>query len=219
MIFNFIDAQTFALLSTWTANFFFLIALFPQLYLNYRLKTTSGLSDLMLLGYFNGYIADSFYVLCLNLPLANKILVPAGLFTIILIICQRFYYGKDYKKDRILLFIYLVNATIVALLIPIAVQHRLLIGNVSGWIMMILWAIYQIPQIIKLLFERSTFGFSFWLTTLVGIGDIIEFIYGIILNLPAQTIINDVRGILIYLVFCVQFALLSHKRPKHNCNL
>ena len=49
-------------LSVWGALSFYFIALVPQIILNYRLKSADGLSDLYLWAFFNGYVAEVFYV-------------------------------------------------------------------------------------------------------------------------------------------------------------
>ena len=39
----------------WIVNICYVGALIPQIFLNYKVKSTRGLSDLYLLGYLNGY--------------------------------------------------------------------------------------------------------------------------------------------------------------------
>jgi len=86
-------------------------------------------------------------------------------------------------------------------------KHPWLVGNIAGWVGISIWAIYQIPQVIKIYSQRSVFGFSFLLASMVGFGDSLELLVSLFLGLPFQSVLNNIRGILIYLIFCVQFWL------------
>lgn len=196
---------------TWVINIFFWAGLLPQVILNFKLRTTRGLSDLMLFGYFNGYITYCYYVFCFNLPLAYKIMVPLSFATMLIMLVQRFVYEQAYKRERKLLALYLLNALAAVLLIPHAFTHTNLVGNVTGWIEITIWSMYQIPQIFKVHVNKSVFGFSFLLVTLIGLGDLIELIVAIALQFPVQTIVNGFRGVFIYLIFCLQFWLYSQE--------
>jgi hypothetical protein len=70
---------------------------------------------------------------------------------------------------------------------------------------MLIWAIYQIPQIFKNYQNRSVSGLSFWLVSIIGFGNFTEFAVALFLGLPPQTYLNNLNGILIYLSFLYQF--------------
>lgn len=195
----------------WAVNILFWGGLVPQVILNYRLKTARGLSDVMLWGYFNGYIAYVYYAFCCNLPLAYRVVVPLCFVTMLLMVVQRFVYDGAYQKDKKLLVFYILNAVAAILILPQAFKQAWFIGSIAGWIEITIWALYQIPQVFKIHVNKSVVGFSFALVTLVGIGDIIELIVAITLRMPLQTIVNDLRGIVIYLIFCVQFWLYNQR--------
>ena len=202
--------------STWFINILFWIGFIPQIRLNYRLKTAKGMSDLMLLGYFYGFVTYSYYVLCLDIPIAYKIFGPLSLLTVFVIIIQRFIYDDGLKKDRALLSLYLLSTVVSILLIPYALTHKIFMGNVTGWISAIIWLIYPIPQFIKIVREKSVMGFSFSLVTLVGLGDGFQGVIGILFNLPAQTTFNGVRGFCLYSVYCLMFWLYSQKEKQED---
>jgi len=165
----------------------------------------------MLFGYFNGYIAYTYYVFCLNFPLAYKVMVPLACAMMLTMVVQRFVYEQGYKKDKKLLALYLLNGLGAILIIPQAITHACFVGNVTGWIEITIWALYQIPQVFKIYRRQSVFGFSFLLVTLIGLGDFIELIIAISLGFPVQTVINGIRGVLLYLIFCGQFLLYKQK--------
>jgi hypothetical protein len=89
--------------------------------------------------------------------------------------------------------------------IPATVKNHFLVGHIAGWAMAILWAVYQLPQIIKNYKRQSVRGLSFAWLSILGIGDFTEFMVALYLGLPPQTYINNFRGILVYLIFCYQF--------------
>ena len=208
---NMLTREFIAHLVIWASHILFWVAMLPQVRLNYKLKSTGGLSDLMLIGYFNAYIAYMIYTFCLGLPLAYKVMVTLCWLTVIVMVFQRFYYGKRCKADKSLLRVYGANVLGACTFIPVAIKYPLTVGHAAGWVMVAIWAVYQIPQILKIYRSKSVWGYSFWLPSLIGIGDLIEGIAAIVLGLPLQTIMSDFRGFAVYLIFCVQFWLYSQE--------
>ncbi len=107
--------------------------------------------------------------------------------------------------------LYIFNGLIAMLILPYAFRHPWFVGNLAGCVGIMIWAIYQIPQVFKIHLNKSVVGFSFLLVSMVGFGDTLELLVAISLGMPWQTIINDMRGILIYSIFCVQFWLYRTK--------
>ena len=208
----FINTILLANIFTWIAHTLFFLGLLPQIVLNYRLKSTKGLSDLLLIGYFNGYVSYLYYTFCLDLPLAYKVILPMATIAMMIMIFQRFLYlDKLTKKDKSLLAFYLFNFLFVISLIPLATKYPIYVGHFFGWLMMFIWATYQIPQVFKVFIDKSVVGFSFALVSSIGFGDLVELIAAITLKLPMPTLLNDFRGVFIYLVFCVQFWMYKNK--------
>lgn len=197
----------------WIANFLFFIAIIPQIVLNHKMKSTSGLSDLLLIGYLNGYITTLYYCFCLDLPMAYKILVPIAAIALIIMIIQRFYYADFQKKDTLLLGIYFLNLGLAIGILPYTLKNPIFIGNIAGYFMALIWATYQLPQVVKIFLEKSVLGVSFSLIALVTLGNFLELIAAIYLNLPVQTILNDLRAILIFIIFVIQFKIYPKNKP------
>ena len=190
----------------WIAHSLFCAALLPQIWLNYKLKSTKGLSDLLLIGYLNGYISYLYYSYLLDFPLAYKVMVPFAMFLTLIIAFQRFLYASyAEKKDSYLLAFYILNIAIAIAIVPLVLRYQVVFGYFFGWSMMLIWATYQIPQVWKVFVDKSVYGFSFALVSLIAFGDLIEFIVALILGLPVPTLLNDFRGILIYIIFLFQF--------------
>ncbi len=190
----------------WIAHSLFCAALLPQIRLNYKLKSTKGLSDLLLIGYLNGYISYLYYSYLLDFPFAYKVMVPFAMFLTLIIAFQRFLYASyTVKKDKYLLAFYILNISVAIAIIPLVLQYQVEFGYFFGWAMMFIWATYQIPQVWKVFVDKSVYGFSFSLVSLVAFGDLIELIVALILGFPVPTLLNDFRGILIYIIFLFQF--------------
>ncbi len=190
----------------WGAHFFYLVSFLPQILLNYRLKSLRGLSDLYLFAFFNGYVAEVFYVYCLGLPFAYRVMIPVCMLAMGVVIYQRFHYGTNTEFKRLFL-IYGANLLCMFLLFPVAIKYSYYIGNFFGWMATLIWCTYQFPQVVKIFSTKSVHGFSFGLATMIGLAAALELSIGVTLGLPYQTIINSTRGVLIYLVFCLQFWL------------
>lgn len=195
--------MNFYLIFPWIAQIIFFLGILPQIGLNFKLKSTKGLSDFLLIGYFNAYIFYLFYVFCLNLPIAYKVMIPLSFVAVLILIFQRFYYSEN--QDLYLRIVYLFNFIVALFFIPIAIKNYFILGHIAGWLMMTTWAIYQIPQVVKNYKSRSVKGLSFAWLSIIAFGDFIEFVVAILLGLPPQTYWNNFRGIFIYLIFLYQF--------------
>ncbi len=194
----------------WIANTLYFASILPQIWLNYKLKSTAGLSDLMIIGYIAGYSASFFYVFLLGLPLAYKILVPISFAVASILMFQRFHYAKSPFQTRLLVGYFSV-AIVVMLLIPLAYYYPKIVGHASGWFCAIIWTVYQIPQIAKIWMTGSVLGFSFGLPSIIVIGNIVELAGAVIGGFPFQTVLIDLRGLLVYVIFCFQFWYFSSK--------
>ena len=187
----------------WIAQIVFFFGLIPQIRLNFKLKSTEGLSDFLLIGYFNAYSFYLFYIFCLDLPDAHKIMIPASFCVALILIFQRFYYSKD-NNFKLKLF-YCLNFLVLLSFIPLAIEKPNFVGHIAGWLMMFGWAVYQIPQVIKNYSEKSVQGLSFAWLSIIAVGDFTEFSVALFLGLPSQTYLSNFRGLFIYTIFCIQF--------------
>lgn len=194
----------------WIVNAAYFFAILPQIILNYKMKTTRGLSDLYVLGYFNGYVANLLYVYCLDFPIAYRIVGPFSLIAVIFIIFQRFFY-KDLKVKSKKFRLYFSDFLLVVLFIPFVIKDPRFAGHVAGWASVIIWCTYQIPQIITIYKRKSVENFSFILVTAIGIGNLLEFLMASFLNYPLQSILIAIRGMIVYVIFCFQFWFYSTK--------
>ncbi len=190
----------------WLIQIIYAANFIPQIWLNYRLKSLRGLSDLYLMAFLCAYIGELFYFYCLDFPTAYKAMIFVFLAEILFMTYQRFLYGGTTPK-KYLAFGYGIIALITAIIFPYAFTHPQIVGHSAGWFMVSIWSVYQIPQIIKNHARKSVKGFSFISATLIAMGALLELSLAFITHLPIQTIFKTSRSILVYLIFCFQFWL------------
>ncbi|MBD3231959.1 hypothetical protein GF322_04870 [Candidatus Dependentiae bacterium] len=188
----------------WITKVLFFGALLPQIFLNYKIKSANGLSDLYLIGYFSAYFLNVFYVFGLNFPFAYKIFAPLCLFAVIFIILQKVLYSNLLINIKVLK-LYITDLLILLIFVPFIFFFPIKIGHLAGWVLILIWSLYQFPQIYKIYKNKSVQGFSFFLVTLIGLGNLFEFIVAILFDLPLQTFFISVRGIIIYIIYCLEF--------------
>jgi hypothetical protein len=190
----------------WLLNIAYCLSLLPQIILNYRLKTTKGLSDLYILGYFCGYFLNIFYVYTLPFPLPYHALAPITFAVVSFMLFQRFLYKDAYNK-----IYYAAAFFLLIFYMLIFIINPLVAGHLAGWLLVLIWSLYQLPQAIAIYSKKSVVGFSFLLVTLIGMGNIVEFTMCILLKLPVQQFLIALRGIIFYTIFCLQFWLYGKK--------
>lgn len=183
---------------------------------NYRLKTARGLSDALVIGFLNAFIAMLFYFFCLGLPISYRISVIINTILVSIIIGQRFWYDTfSYKK--LLGFFYLGNLLTTIAVIPAAFMWPHQVGNTAGWIGLILVIANRIPQIIKIEREKSVYGFSYQFAALLGIAAVMEITIVLRYQLPVQTLLTSSWALLSFFIFSWQFYKFSWKKPTLPC--
>ena len=188
----------------WIVHIISVVSILSQVFLNYKVKSTTGLSNTYISIYLSGYIVHLFYVFCLDLPTAYKVMAPL-LFSLVFIIAfQRFFYNK-HKVARCSIRLYCVNFFIIFFLIVLAINFPNKIGHLAGWISVAIWTIYQLPQVFKIYSKKSIVGFSFAFVFLSGFQNLLELIAGLSLGIPLQSVFSALRGLIFFVIFCFQF--------------
>lgn len=198
----------------WSALACYSSSFIPQLVTNFKHRSTAGLSDLFLLLYSIAYLSMQYYVFCLDLPLAYKVMVPFEASLNVLLVSQRFYYHRFAWNNFFSLGI-VISCVVSLLALPWAIYNPLQAGQFFGWVATIVFSVNQLPQIVKLYRSKTTHGFSFWFVSFIALAMALELVGGLAKELPLQTIVMAVRGIVVYCVFCVQFWL--YRKKDQNC--
>lgn len=190
----------------WVAMALYTLSFLPQIIENYKVKSGTGLSDYFLLAYLNTYITLIYYVFCLNLPIAYKIVCPAQGIATLILISQRLYYNHS-PESKFYGLIYISNLVGSLIFIPIAIIDPTHTGHVFGWISFILILLNQMPQVFRVISTKSVAGFSYMFILIMAFAAGIETYTSLALNLPMQTILSAARGLVYFVIFSVLFLM------------
>jgi len=138
--------------------------------------------------------------------LAYQIFCPLQAAAVVVIIFQRLYYDQSSRTKKYWL-LYGSNMTGAMMLIPLDLQCPSEFGRAAGWAMFLLALINQLPQVVKIFKEKSVAGFSFGFVVLTTLASATEFVTATFIGLPLQTIMSSLRGVIIGLLWMVQFWL------------
>lgn len=198
--------EFFANVFIWISNLIFFFSLIPQIFLNKKLCSTFGLSDLFLLGYMNSVIANLGYTFCTDLPLVYKIMNPLYAFAVFTLIFQRFKYFCV-QRDRKTLILFCVNLVLILIVSILIFFKKISVTWFLGWIPILISLWKKIPQIFKIQRTKSVYGFSLGFILLSLFACFFEILGVIFLKLPVQVLFQDLKGISVYMIFLVQFIL------------
>lgn len=183
-------------------------SIIPLIQENYRLKTARGLSDGLVMGFFNAFIAMLFYFCCLGLPVSYRISVTIQAIFVGIIIGQRFWYDS-FSHKKLLGGFYIANFVTAIAIIPMAFTWPHQVGNIAGWAGLVLVIANRIPQIIKIEREKSVYGFSYQFALLLGIAAVMEIAIVLWYHLPVQTLLTGSWALLSFFIFTWQFYRFS----------
>lgn len=186
-------------------------ALVPLILENKRLKTARGLSDALLWSFFNALLALTFYFFSLEMPFCYRLSVVVQVALLGVLILQRFWYDSFFYK-KLLAWIYLANLLGAALCIPVAIAWPNEVGNIAGWIGVVLIVANRIPQILKVQREQSVFGFSYGFAFLLGMAGLMEMTIVLVYGLPLQTLMTAAWSVVSFLIFTAQFYAFSWRQ-------
>lgn len=185
------------------------ISALPQIIKNYKLKSTQGLSPLMLLLLYSGILSTLFYMFLLDLPLSYKTAISLQFcFATILIYQELLYTESEEKRNRILLWHSLITIGICGLLLLNPVQYETA-GIWLGWFAFGTLSLCQLPQMYKVWKQKSTRGFSLLYVTILASGALSDLLISIVLGIPLPSLLNTGRALFYYLIYFYQFFLYS----------
>ena len=194
----------------WIVHIISVAGILPQIFLNYKVKSTTGLSNTYITLYLSGYFIHLLYVFCLDLPIAYKIMAPLSSFLVAIIVFQCFLY-KKHKTVRRPIRLYCVIFFIIFLLIALAIFFPNKIGHLAGWISIVIWTIYQLPQVFKIYSKKSIAGFSFAAVSMTGFQNLLALMATLFLGVPLQSVFSALRGLIFFSIFCFQFWIYRKK--------
>lgn len=177
----------------------------PQLYKNYVMKSTQGLSLITLQMFYFGVLASFCYIYLLDLPLAYKVIIPIQSLLVLLYGIQAYRYESlEGIKKRIITSYFFITLLVLGCWI-IGSYYPLIMGKTLAWIVTFIFTIYQIPQIIKIYKQQHVRGFSPYWSIIDGVSALFELGLGIFLNTPLPLRIHLLRKILFDFILISQF--------------
>lgn len=197
---------------TWCVNILYISALIPQIVLNYRRRSTQGVSDGMLLLYFSAYCAKMIYSYNCQLPLAYRVQSPISTFLVFLLLIQRW----NYKSENHSFFVNKVQGLFLffAVCWSASFFYPYRVGYFCGWITAICFALYQLPQLIRVYRTQSSQGISRLFVGILLLATSLEFFSSLLLKLPLPSCLNGLRGIITYTLLLTSCTYYSKKPAK-----
>lgn len=205
----------------YVAGFFLTASSLAQAYLNYRLKSTQGLSAWMM--YFSTITATIYTLFVYHFPhpYSHRIASFMTQAAAYVLVFQQFYYADPYFKVRWWRTVYLFTGLgIAGIYLPFWWYDVLpLLGHMWGWLVFVLAALVQLPQLYYNWERKTMHGFSLGFVILQLIGIFITLGACVVFNLPQQTWWNTLRGLVYYCIYIVQFIMYgrhpqSKKKPE-----
>ena len=165
----------------------------------------------MLLGYLNAYLFMLYYIFCMRLPFAYRLMVPIHAFACLILVLQRLYYDKTPQAKRFWM-LYALNIAFFLVFLPVAFKDPLWLGGIFGWCTFGLSVVNLLPQIFKIYREKSVSGFSLGFILFTGFAAALEATGGFLANLPMQTSVNAVRGLILALILGLQYWIYRNNK-------
>lgn len=204
-----LEAGALADMLTWAAVGTYFLALIPQIWTNYRLKSTEGLSDVFIMCYFITYIFNIYYYFCLDFSLPYKIIEPISFGLVLTLIYQRLYYAPATHRKP--LYFPLALCLVVSVFFLAWSQTDLVTaGHCAGWLTFVFDTITPLPQLLQINRTKSVEGLSFIFTTCIAFANTAELVACVIRDLPPQTFFMGIKSIIFYIIFVFQFMLYKN---------
>lgn len=193
----------------WIPALVYFSAPWMQALKNFFRGSAGAVSHRMLFVAAIGSVSKLLYNFFLWLPFAYRCVRPFTLAALLVLVVQSYWYAETPQLKRRIAFAYTALASVTAGLILWGIWMPGFIGHGAGWVSCAALSVYQAPQVWKNYTRKSVEGLSFAYLTLLCVGATLEIVVALIMGLPIQSVLNGLRGIAYYTVFCYQFVYYS----------
>jgi uncharacterized protein with PQ loop repeat len=138
-------------------------------------------------------------------------MVPIETSLMMLVLWQRFYYD-GFKISPLFSYSIIASFMFAAGMLVLNVWYPGYVITFIGWAAFVVFSCNPIPQLIKIIREKATYGFSFGFASFTALAQVIELVCGIIEKVPVPTLVTAARGVIVYLWYCYLFYRYSAKR-------
>ncbi len=197
----------------WVPMVLFCAAPLAQVYLNWLKRSTKSISQWTVFLGLSGLLCSLLYDYFMWLPFAYRMMHPLILLAWTTLALQEFWYSGRVFVRSSLMYAYAFLFVCISGALFWGQYYPLEVGVATGWLFTVLYAIFQVPQIIKNQQSRSVEGLSFWYVSMMGCASLADLGIAYWRLLPLPSVLNAVRGLLVYTIFVYQFASFSiHKK-------
>lgn len=193
----------------WVPALVYFSAPWMQALKNFFRGTSRAISHRMLFIAAIGSITKLLYNYFLWLPFAYRFMRPLTMIALAVLIVQSFRSAETPQLKHRIVLAYTALASVTAGLILWGIWTPSFVGHGAGWVSCVAFSVHQLPQMWKNYTRKSVEGLSFAYLTLLCVGAILEIVVALIMGLPIQSVLNGLRGVVYYSIFCYQFVHYS----------
>jgi uncharacterized protein with PQ loop repeat len=189
------------------STFIYIIWLLPQLKLNFKRKSTKGLSFWMHSLLFLGYSADLAYGFGLSMEWQYRMVTIVGLLSLSIQHWQFGYYelGKSLDKFQYYVASIALFSFLVFSIHTLGFTRNLReFYNFFGMVSNVAFLIYLVPQIVTNYLNQSTEGLSLWFVIFTGFLDVCDLISACTLQWSWPSLLGPSVGFLFQAVLLFQ---------------
>ena len=189
----------------WLPMALFCAAPLAQAYLNWSKQSTKSISQWTVFLGLSGLLCSLLYDYFMWLPLAYRFMHPLILIAWTTLALQEYWYsGRSFVRSS-LMYAYGFLFIAVSFALFWGQYYPLEVGCVMGWFFTVLYAVFQVPQIIKNQKMQSVEGLSVWYVSMMGCASFADLGMAYWRLLPFPSVLNAIRGVLVYAIFLYQF--------------
>lgn len=189
-----------------------LYAFWCQVETNHRLRTSVGLSAIMMMMRYTAAIAQITYLWMLQMNYAYRIMIMPQWALIVVLVAQQIYYAPN-KLERwgvVSATTILSIAWLAAFVYGYGAGQEQLVGDFCGWLLFSIATCVQVPQIYWNWRRRSVHGYSIHFVLFSVSALCVDFLFAHILGVPLQTYFIYTGALLYRAVELIQFWTYPH---------
>jgi len=196
---------------SWIPMTLYVLAALPQAWTNMRLRSTQGLSMLMIFIRFSTGLFYNTYINLCGLPLSYRVMMFLYTLSFSVLVVQGYRYSSQ-AMQKVLKRGYASIVSLLLISLVVALWYPYQVGYMIGTCAVTASVFTDLPQVIKNYRRKTMKGFSFYFATLLGLGAILELCIALWFSLPFPTVFSAARAASYSFVFWAQFFLYRNKR-------
>ncbi|MGD1997878.1 MAG: PQ-loop domain-containing transporter [Candidatus Dependentiae bacterium] len=190
-----------------------ILGVWSQIKHNYELRSTHGISYLMLGIFHFAALCLCMYIYLMDLPFALKVMVPIEVLAITVMVGQEMWYAPTLLFRAQVMVLHGGIVALITLLWLLGFSYSFIVGNVAGWAATAALALVQLPQIVRTWRCKSTHGFSTGILVYGTLSPLLILWCCYQLTMPLQSWVNASRALVYRVIQWCQF--LVYPRDRH----